>query len=340
MKYKIIQKRLEKLFCRFKNKPIVVAFSGGKDSTFLLHHTLTILNRIETNQLVIVYADTLVENPVIHNYIITFLGKLKNYCRETKIDAEILITKPELRNTYWVNLIGKGYPLPNYRFRWCQDKLKIKPIRKALMKFSDGIILVAVRNNESVNRKKSLERRLNNMELERNGLRVFAPIFDIEEYDIWDFLMQNNAPWGENYESLLNLYKDARGECPLIPEKGRFQNGCGMRFGCWVCTVVREDKTLKNQAIKDENLKKLYEFRKFLIEVCNDIINRYPFRRNGQPASNNKGVLSLETRKKLLQQLLLLEKSINYKLIQQEEIRIIKNIWKSDSIVLRNFLKK
>jgi DNA sulfur modification protein DndC len=146
---------------------------------------------MKTNPLAVVYADTLVENPVVHQHVLEFLGKVKTYCEETGIDVRILIAQPEIRNTFWVNVIGKGYPLPNYRFRWCQDKLKIKPIKKALAGFQEGIMLVALRIQESLARKRSLNRRLDGMELEKNGLRVFAPIFDFTEEDIWEFLTRS-----------------------------------------------------------------------------------------------------------------------------------------------------
>ena len=139
---------------------------------------------MKTNPLAVVYADTLVENPVIHNHAMRFLDKVENYCKTVGLDVRILIAKPEVNNTYWVNVIGKGYPLPSFRFRWCQDKLKIKPIKKVLSSFNDGFMLVAVRIDESTARKVSLSRRLNSIELERNHLRVFAPMYDITEDEV------------------------------------------------------------------------------------------------------------------------------------------------------------
>ena len=35
---------------------------------------------------------------------------------------------PKLNDTFWVNLIGRGYPSPNTQFRWCTDRLKIHPV--------------------------------------------------------------------------------------------------------------------------------------------------------------------------------------------------------------------
>jgi DNA sulfur modification protein DndC len=309
----------------------VVAYSGGKDSTYLLHHVVELLTKMRTNPLVVVYADTMVENPVIHNHAMRFLNKLKTYCDTVGLEAQILVARPEVKNTYWVNVIGKGYPLPNFRFRWCQDKLKIKPIKKVLSSFSSGFILVAVRMDESTARKQSLSKRLNSIELERNHLRVFAPMYDITEDEVWEFLIQNRTLWGETYEDVVNLYRTARGECPLIPEKNRFRSGCGMRFGCWVCTVVKEDKTLKNQAVYDETLRKLYEFRNWLVEFCNRLENRLPIRRDGREAINGKGVLTLQARQRILNELQKLEKATGLQILTSEELNEIKRIWLEDA---------
>jgi len=333
-----LRDRLKNLFSQFWGQPVVVAYSGGKDSTFLLHHVLVLLSEMKTNPLAVVYADTLVENPLIHQHALAFLEKVKAYCEAVEMDARILIAKPDLNNTFWVNVIGRGYPMPSPWFRWCQKKLKIKPVKKVLECFSEGIMLVAVRTQESKARKKSLTRRLSGMELERNHLRVFAPIFDFTEEDIWEFLSQNLSPWGEDYSKVINLYKSARGECPLIPEKNKFYSGCGSRFGCWVCTVVKEDKTLKNQAQESDVLKSLHEFRNWLLEFSFDPQNRLPFRRNGTPAINRKGMLTLKAREEILKRLQKLQHQTQMQLISQEEIKEIKRIWEEDKRRFSNLL--
>jgi len=327
-----VRRRLVELFKEFSGEPVVVAYSGGKDSTYLLHHVVELLTEMRTNPLVVVYADTMVENPVIHNQAMRFLNRLKTYCGAVGLEAQILIARPEVKNTYWVNVIGKGYPLPNYRFRWCQDKLKIKPIKKILSSFSGGFMLVAVRMDESTARKKSLSRRLNSIELERNHLRVFAPMYDITEEEVWEFLIQNKTLWDETYEDVVNLYRTARGECPLIPEKNKFRSGCGMRFGCWVCSVVKEDKTLRNQAVYDKVLQKLYEFRNWLIEFCGNPKNRLPIRRDGKEATNGKGVLTLQARQRILEELQKLEKATGLQLLTSEELDEIKYVWSQDAM--------
>lgn len=45
--------------------------------------------------------------------------------------------------------------------------------------------------------------------------------------------------------NFVGLYQDSqKGECPLMVDKEK--PSCGnSRFGCWACTVVQEDKSLK-----------------------------------------------------------------------------------------------
>jgi len=179
---------IKRFVCKsFTRNQLWLLILVGKTALFCFIYVLALLTEIQSNPLVVVYADTLVENPVIHNHAMRFLDKVKNYCDVVGIDARIMIARPDIKNTYWVNVIGKGYPLPSFRFRWCQDKLKIKPMKKLLSSFEDGFILVAVRMDESTARKRSLSKRLNTIELERNHLRVFAPIYDFTEDDVWSF---------------------------------------------------------------------------------------------------------------------------------------------------------
>jgi DNA sulfur modification protein DndC len=325
----IFFKRLEKILEETKTKKFIVAFSGGKDSTVLLHLTLDfcISRKIP---ITILHGDTFVENPLIREYCNNFLEKLIEWKEKRNINLKLLIATPKLDSTFWVNLIGKGYPMPNFKFRWCQKYLKIQPA-KNLLKAEGGVLLVGMRLNESQERKRSLRKRLKGLELENNGVRVFAPIYDWEDKDIWNFLIENTPPWGGSYQQLIKLYKKARGDCPLIPDTAFKATGCGMRFGCWVCSVVREDKTAKNLATENEKLKKLVRFRNWLIDFSSKEENRFGFSRKGKFLGKGKGMLTRKAREKILINLLKLQKNIEMELIKPEELKIIKQLWFEES---------
>jgi DNA sulfur modification protein DndC len=68
--------------------------------------------------------------------------------------AEIVM--PRLEDTFWVNMIGRGYPAPYRRFRWCTDRLKIQPanrfIEEKVDHCSEVVLVLGVRRAESATR--------------------------------------------------------------------------------------------------------------------------------------------------------------------------------------------
>ena len=103
---------------------------------------------------------------------------------------------------------------------------------------------------------------------------VYPVIAELTTSDVWDILgaNQRKTAWGGDNNQLINLYSGAdSGECPFagISSKDKQQQSCGQsRFGCWVCTVVKEDKSL-NGFIRSghRELKPLAEFRKWLMDI-------------------------------------------------------------------------
>lgn len=69
----------------------------------------------------------MVENPIIATYVDEVLKKIEIKAREEDLPIFVRKTVPKLEDSFWVNVIGKGYPVPNTAFRWCTEKLKIKP---------------------------------------------------------------------------------------------------------------------------------------------------------------------------------------------------------------------
>ena len=171
---------------------------------------------------------------------------------------------PEVEDTFWVNLIGKGYPAPRHKFRWCTERLKIKPsnrfIRNVVRRNGEAILVLGTRKAESAKRAstmKKLEEQRVRDRLSPNanlpGCLVLSPIEDWSNDDVWLFLMQVDNPWGYRNKDLLTMYQGASedGECPLVVDTST--PSCGdSRFGCWVCTLVDKDRSMTAMIQNDE----------------------------------------------------------------------------------------
>ncbi|ELT6258452.1 DNA phosphorothioation system sulfurtransferase DndC, partial [Salmonella enterica subsp. enterica serovar Kentucky] len=88
---------------------------------------------------------------------------------------------------------------------------------------------------------------------------VYTPIADWSNDDVWQFLMQVKNPWGFKNQELLTMYQGATedGECPLVVDKST--PSCGdSRFGCYVCTMVGEDKSMSAMIQNDSEKEWMY----------------------------------------------------------------------------------
>jgi DNA sulfur modification protein DndC len=163
---------------------------------------------------------------------------------------------PTVSDSFWVNLIGKGYPAPRHKFRWCTERLKIKPSNTFILNMiklsGEAILVLGTRKAESTRRAANMTKleagRLRNR-LSNNaslpGSLVYTPVESWTNDDVWFYLMQVQNPWGFSNRDLLGMYAGASadGECPLVVDTST--PSCGdSRFGCWVCTLVEKDKSM------------------------------------------------------------------------------------------------
>lgn len=335
------------------NRPWVVTFSAGKDSTTVLHLTIDLLLELpkeKRKKVFIVASDTLVEMPIITDYFYNKIDQIKNFIKKENLDIEVKILKPAIEESFWTLLLGKGYPAPSTSFRWCTDRLKIRPATKYLTslsnKYKSIIMLLGVRKAESVTRKKSIEKR----ELNFRGLTkhdnipnayIFSPIKEWSNEEVWTFLANNEAPWG-THKDMMKLYDKGSGEADCNIALNPDAPSCGKtRFGCWVCTVVNKDKSMENMLITEEWMKPLNEFRNLILEYKNDPSKRSKRRRTGE---RGLGPYTLETRKELFEKLIKIENAIQdklqgKKLILDGEILQIQKEWEKDGDFLNSAIE-
>ena len=333
------------------NVPWIVTYSGGKDSTTILHFVLEMMLDLGSKkcnrEVHVVSNDTLVESPLVNDYLHKSMANLNKFLAKANLPISTKITKPYINDSFWFNLIGKGYPTPNRQFRWCTSRLKIDPttryIKEQVNMHGEVCILLGTRYSESSGRSRSIknhkvEGSYFNKHSTLKNCKVAIPIADMTDDDVWIFLMQNRPPWGGTYRNLITLYKNARGgECPTMLSTSDAP-ACGStspRFGCWTCTVVEKDRSLEGLVDSGhEEFEPLIEFRNWLMEIRNNSNNRLPFSRQGRTRVSkeniNTGPFTLETRRVILDKLLSLQQETRMDLISTKEVFFIKRQWERD----------
>jgi len=110
--------------------------------------------------LTLLYCDTGVEIPVIAEHVRKTLARIKRQAKQDGIPIQAKIVKPRLEDSFFVKVIGRGYPPPTNRFRWCTDRLRIGPVRRVMQSSAKGhsLMLLGTRWKESLERTRTLAR--------------------------------------------------------------------------------------------------------------------------------------------------------------------------------------
>ena len=356
---------IQELYC-LDEIPWCLGYSGGKDSSATLQLVWNAIAALPpskwTKTIHVITTDTLVENPIVSAWVRSSLKNIKLAAQSQGLPFEPHLLQPEFKETFWVGLIGKGYPAPRGKFRWCTERLKINPsnrfIRDVIRSSGEAILVLGTRKAESTKR----AGRMNKLEAQRvrdhlspnmnlpNSL-VYSPIEDWGNDEVWIYLMQGENPWGQSNKDLLSLYKGASAdnECPLVVDTST--PSCGSsRFGCWVCTMVSQDKSLTAMIQNDEQKEWLQPLLDFRAELdAEDNRDRRDFRRRNGDVQlyerNLEGEISVEpipgpyvkdAREDWLRKLLTVQTQIrrtapenmrDITLITHEEMSEIRRIW-------------
>lgn len=279
--------------------PWIIGYSGGKDSTAVLQLIWSALEGLEPEKrkkiVHVISTDTLVENPVVAAWVGQSLEVMKDSAKKQGLPIRPHRLTPEVSNTFWVNLIGRGYPAPRHKFRWCTERLKIRPsntfITGIVKASGEAILVLGTRKAESTRRAANMKKHEKGRVQDRlspnsslPGSLVYTPVEDWTNDDVWFFLMQKKNPWGYNNRDLLGMYAGASadGECPLVVDSST--PSCGdSRFGCWVCTLVEQDKSMTAMIQNDEE-------KEWMMPLL-DLRNALDFRGsdpNGDPESTDR----------------------------------------------------
>ncbi|PAB60537.1 DNA phosphorothioation system sulfurtransferase DndC [Anaeromicrobium sediminis] len=355
------------------NRPWIIGYSGGKDSTVvveLVYHMLLSLPEEKRHKNVyVVSSDTLIENPIILNNLNENMRLINVSAKKDRIPMIAEIVIPHVNDTFWVNVIGRGYPTPkSIMYRWCTERLKIRPSNKfisAHLKNEDVVVLLGVRKDESISRKQRIENKQidgylltphETLKNDMNRAYVYTPIVDFTTDDVWEILLNQYmglTPWGSNNIDLFKLYSKGsgyEGECPFVTDSGN-TNTCGnSRFGCWICTVVKEDKSLNGFIRSEPWLLPLAQFRRWIMSIRNESQYRRSYKRNGSVQRMKDGTViygpfTFEARQEILNKLLETQKIIQrthpeVTLITLDELKKIDEIWDDEEDLTRQTLVK
>ncbi|MCB0159615.1 MAG: DNA phosphorothioation system sulfurtransferase DndC, partial [Caldilineaceae bacterium] len=334
--------------------PWVIGYSGGKDSTTALQLVWYALRGLpeeeRTKPVYVISTDTLVETPVIVDRTTEAVRMMNDAAREQKLPFQAQKLSPILDDTFWVNLLGRGYPAPNSGFRWCTERLKINPSNRFILnkvaEHGEVILVLGSRRDESATRNQVLNmHRFTGKKLARHGQLpgawVYMPIEDFSVDDIWTYLLQVKSPWGADNRQLAALYRSANdGECPVVVDSSTASCG-NSRFGCWVCTVVTKDKSMEAMIDSGEEwMQPLLDFRDFLSSTQDPDVKpqQREYRgRDGRIKISADGRLryrtyTLEFSRQMLRRLLETQKTMQvhdpeFALISVDELREIRRIW-------------
>jgi DNA sulfur modification protein DndC len=266
-----------------QGNPLVVGWSGGKDSTTVLQLIWNAIAQLpiaqRTHKIYVLTNDTLVENPIVSTQVRNALKQMERAAQEQGMPVITRMTTPAIKDTFWVSLIGKGYAAPRNQFRWCTERLKITPadefIRSTIALNGSMVLVLGVRKTESATRAASMAKQREfrvsdrlNLNPNHPGSLTYSPIESWRTDEIWLYLMQFDNPWGGSNKDLFTLYRGATAdnECPLVVDTST--PSCGSsRFGCWVCTMVSQDKSMEAMIQNDEDK----EWMQPLLDIRNEL---------------------------------------------------------------------
>lgn len=344
---------VQRIYCS-DTRPWIIGYSGGKDSSAVI--TLVYLALLglkpedRKKHVFLVCSDTLVETPVVVDLILESMQLIEKGAKRDGLPITQHAVTPKVSETFWVNLLGKGYPAPSRSFRWCTERMKINPvsefIKAKVSQFEEVVVLLGARSSESSSRAQVIAKhKIDGTRLARHttlaNAFIYTPIDTWDTEDVWRLLRgafryagldieEWENPWGGSNRQLWTLYmhSSGQGECPLVIDEST--PSCGnSRFGCWTCTVVTKDRAMESLIQNGEDwMLPLLKFRDALANTSDpnqkDVFRNYK-RRTGkvtyqyakegadvhETRKHVPGPYWLKYRKAWLQELLELERDIN-----------------------------
>lgn len=322
-----------------------IAYSGGKDSSatvsfvwWAIHNGLVPPPRTLT----VLYADTRQELPPLQATAHRFMTDLQ----AQGVNAHIVL--PSMDNRFYVYMLGRGVPPPSNTFRWCTERIKIKPMADALMRLSgalqDGervkfIQITGVRLGESAQRDARIALSCNSSKGEcgqgwfqamsnETISDTLAPLLHWRACFVWDWLYF----WGSDGMAQKNGYRHGHG-FPYLANIAAAYGDDDARTGCIGCNLASRDVALEYVVEREPRYAPLLEIRAVFAELKrphNRIRKAEPERtKAGAYAKNGQrmGPLTMAARAWGLERVLDIQARAGVDLINTEEEARIRELW-------------
>ncbi|MGL4864945.1 phosphoadenosine phosphosulfate reductase domain-containing protein [Cetobacterium sp.] len=205
---------------KYKNRMMLVSFSGGKDSTVVSHLVRLALN----NQSILhIFGDTTLELPKSYEYVERF--------KEENPFTPFFEERNEESNFFQMcEEIGP----PSRVKSWCCSIFKTGPMGTTLANFDENIItFLGLRRGESVSRSKYKKVSQSPKILKQ---MVASPIIDWCDLDVWLYLLTEHLDFNDSYRQGF------------------------ARVGCWVCPNNGSWSELLSSIYNSEEYDKWYSF--------------------------------------------------------------------------------
>jgi DNA sulfur modification protein DndC len=320
-----------------------IAYSGGKDSTTTVSFILWAIKTGRVNRpktLTVLFADTRQELTPLYQTAMRFMEDLRN----EGVDARVVL--PELDNRFYVYILGRGVPPPSNTFRWCTERIKIKPMLAALEKMHAEhgqrfLQITGVRLGESAVRDQRIALSCTSssgecgqgwfQQMSSEAISdTLAPIVHWRTCFVWDWLYD----WYSDDWAKACGYEQGHGR-DYLGDLAAAYGDDDARTGCIGCNLASRDTALQNVIQQEEwsQLSPLREIKPMFAELKkskNRIRKLEPERtKSGAYAKNGQrmGPLTMEARAWGLEKVLDIQKRAGIDLINAEEEARIRELW-------------
>lgn len=352
---------LDSLIDRYKEgaENWIIPFSGTQSSLALIELVFDMFSYLKeegtplTKKVEVVNSQTGIDFPHLVIKMNHTLKKIEDFANEKGYPITTKVVFPEVTQSFWVHVIGYGYPPPRSMFQWCASKMKLTPLSdylKEALKQQQAVIVSSEREGDD----------LYQVHPDIPNAFLFSPLRTMDAEDV-QYLMESStlSIWNETNQNLLRFYKNvetafqADGADGIKDERGVCGNTLfDYTFACWACPFKREHESLREFAKNAKEgywLSPLLRYRGLMIWLSQHNENRIG-RENKQMSYNAKTklnemkdyqerqseTLTMATRKRLLEELegimshLKAEFFLHAPLIRPEEIEKINEIWTAE----------